>query len=160
LICDGCVGTTDIANSAVTSGKIGSGQVKNSDIGTNAVTAGKIADGQVFGSDIADVTIGASDIADSAITSTKLAGGAVKPNLRIVAGSVTTIAPGSNGVAQVDCPSGYSVTGGGYTGTTGSIQAYANLPRDANTWIVGAKNVQSGASAGLAAYALCIGASP
>jgi hypothetical protein len=32
LICNGCVGTSDLANDAVTSAKIGSGQVGASDI--------------------------------------------------------------------------------------------------------------------------------
>src|SRR5919109_121099 len=108
VICDKCVGTTDIADSAVTGAKIGSGQVKNSDLGGNAVTSGKIADGQVFGSDIAAVTIGSADLADSAVTSSKLAGGAVKPNIVQVVGNQVSIPPGGVYGSTADCPSGYS----------------------------------------------------
>jgi hypothetical protein len=160
LICDKCVGTSDIADSAVTGAKIGSGQVKNSDIGGNAVTTGKIADGQVFGSDIASLTIGSTDLADSAVTSSKLAGGAVKPNVHKVQGSIVVISPNSNGNAQVDCPAGEILTGGGYSGTIGGVQVYTNVPYDENTWSVGARNVQSGSSVALVAFALCIGAYP
>ena len=159
MVCDGCVGTADIANGAVTSGKIGGGQVKNSDLGASAITSAKIADGQVFSSDIADVTIGASDIADSAVTTSKLAGGAVKPNVHRVRGGAISIPPSSTGNAQVDCPAGEILTGGGYSGRTG-IQVYANNPFDENTWYVSARNVQSAGSQALQAHALCIGVFP
>src|ERR671918_1304581 len=46
LVCSGCVGTSDIADSAVTSAKIGSGQVANSDLASSAVTTTKIGSGQ------------------------------------------------------------------------------------------------------------------
>jgi hypothetical protein len=160
LICDGCVGTTDIANGAVTSAKIGSGQVRNSDIGGNAVTSAKIADGTVVSTDMADQAIISTKIADSAVTSSKLAGGAVKPTVHKVQGNIIIIAPSSNGNAQVDCPAGEILTGGGYGGSAGVVQVYTNLPYDENTWSVGAKNVQSGASAALFAVALCEGAYP
>ena len=148
LICDKCVGTSDIADSAVTSAKIGSGQVKNSDMGNSAVTSGKILDGTIVSGDMANQAIISTKIADSAVTSSKLAGGAVKPTVHKVQGNIIIIAPSSNGNAQVDCPPGEKVTGGGYGGSTGVIQVSTNLPYDENTWSVGAKNVQSGANAG------------
>jgi hypothetical protein len=43
LVCSGCVGTSDIADSAVTSANIGSDQVRNSDLGISAVTSNKIS---------------------------------------------------------------------------------------------------------------------
>src|SRR5918999_5008606 len=46
LVCSGCVGTSDIADSAVTSSKIGSSQVSNSDLASSAVTTTKIGSGQ------------------------------------------------------------------------------------------------------------------
>src|SRR5918999_189781 len=67
LVCSGCVGTSDIADSAVTGSKIGSGQVANSDIATNAVGSAKIGSGQVAN----------SDIADSAVTGSKIGSGQV-----------------------------------------------------------------------------------
>jgi hypothetical protein len=44
LICNECVGTSDLANDAVTSAKIGSGQVGASDIASSTVTSSKISD--------------------------------------------------------------------------------------------------------------------
>src|SRR6266511_2747690 len=160
VICDGCVGTTDIANSAVTSAKIGSGQVKNSDIGANAVTSAKITDGMIVSADMADQAIISTKIADSAVTSSKLAGGAIRPHVHKVQGNLVVISPSSNGNAQVDCPPGEILTGGGYSGSTGVVQVYTNLAADENTWSVGARNLQSGASAVLFAVALCEGAYP
>jgi hypothetical protein len=161
LICDKCVGTSDIGDNAVTSAKIGGSQVKNSDIAGDAVTSGKIADGQVFGSDIAAVTIGSSDLADSAVTSSKLAGGAVKPNLYRVVGPAKTIDPGSSGNAFVDCPAGTILTGGGFVPLS-SVE----LPRitsshhqDENTWVVSAFNEQRSVIR-LQAVVICIGPSP
>jgi len=43
VVCSGCVGTSDIADGAVTSAKIGSGQVANSELATSAVTSIKSA---------------------------------------------------------------------------------------------------------------------
>ena len=156
VVCSGCVGTTDIANSAVTGAKIGSGQVKNSDIGANAVTSGKIADGQVFSSDIADVTIGSADIADSAITSSKLAGGAVKPNLQVVSEAITMPARSINNFVEVNCPGSSIITGGGFS-TTGSI--FQSGPSFPGRWIVGAHN-NDNVDHGLRAFAICLGPSP
>src|ERR671918_1113073 len=47
LVCSGCVGTSDIADNAVTSSKIGSGQVGNTDIATDAITTTRIKNQQV-----------------------------------------------------------------------------------------------------------------
>src|SRR5215212_1000866 len=65
LVCSGCVGTTDIANSAVTSAKIGSSQVANSDLATDSVTSSKIAAGQVANSDIANSAVATNKISDT-----------------------------------------------------------------------------------------------
>lgn len=157
LVCSGCVGTTDIANNAVTSGKIGNGQVHNADIGGNAVTNSKIADGQVFSSDIADVTIGASDIADSAITSSKLAGGAVKLNIHKLEGGNFNIAPGAFATAEIDCDVvGAIVTGGGFeVGGTNQVNVVTSEPFDQNTWRVTAFNGDR-VNHGIQPWAVCI----
>ena len=52
LVCSGCVGTSDIADNAVTSGKIANGQVKAADIATDAVTAAEIGANQVGTSEL------------------------------------------------------------------------------------------------------------
>jgi hypothetical protein len=81
LVCSGCVGTSDIADSAVTSAKIGSGQVKNSDLGGSAVTTGKISDTNgVYSVDIVNGQVGSNDIATDAVTSAKIGKGQVGSN--------------------------------------------------------------------------------
>jgi hypothetical protein len=160
VICDKCVGTTDIADSAVTGAKIGSGQVKNSDIAGNAVTSAKIADGQVFSSDIAAVTIGATDLADSAVTTSKLAGGAVKPNVQIVEGSPVGISPGGFSGDTVDCPAGTILSGGGFHLGSNEVIIQLSRPIDENTWVANAYNGARTASNSIQVYALCEGAFP
>jgi hypothetical protein len=133
VICDGCVGTTDIADSAVTSVKIGSGQVKSGDIGTNAVTTGKISDTNgVYSVDIVNGQVKTEDIAS----------GAIKPNVHMVRSSIpTTIAAGSSGTATVDCPSGEILIGGGFSGGFDMrIYGNSNSPLYDNTWQASGRN--------------------
>jgi hypothetical protein len=101
LVCTRCVGTSDIADSAVTSIKIADGRVRNNDLATDAVTSAKIGASQVTNSDLAtsavtsskisdtsgvqsvDIVNGqvnSSDIVDSAVTSAKIFDGEVYGN--------------------------------------------------------------------------------
>ena len=78
LVCNGCVGTSDIANNAVTSAKIGSGQVGGIDIANDAVTTAKISDTDgVKSSDVVNGEVKSEDIADGTITSTDIAPGTI-----------------------------------------------------------------------------------
>lgn len=158
VICDGCIGTTDLANNAVTSAKIGNGQVHNSDIGSSAVTSAKIADGTIVSSDMADQAIISTKIADSAVTSSKLAGGAVKPNVHIVRGGAVWLAPGDIKTATVSCQAAEVLSGGGFDSYP-DVNVYRSYPQDADTWILYAKST-GGSSLPLVPYALCIGPSP
>jgi hypothetical protein len=143
LVCAGCVGTSDIADSAVTSAKIGSGQVKTTDLGASAVTSAKIGDGQVTSADIADGTISSTDIASGAIQITR------------VQGSTLQIGPGGAGTQTVNCPRGEILTGGGFSASN-SIRVGRSIPLDADTWEVFGFN-QSGNNQGvLTPYALCV----
>ena len=92
LVCSGCVGTTDIANNAVTSGKIGSGQVGNGDIATDAVTTTKIKGGEVKN----------SDLATSAVTSSKISDTAGVQSVDIVNGQVTSADIGDVTITSAD----------------------------------------------------------
>jgi hypothetical protein len=160
VICDKCIGTSDIADSAVTSAKIGGGQVKNSDIGSNAVTSGKIADGTIVSADMADQAIISTKIADSAVTSSKLAGGAVKPNVHKLEGGNFGIAPGAFGSADLDCPAGEKVTGGGFeVGGTNQVNVVQSEPFDENTWKVSAFNADRVIHS-IQPWAVCIGVYP
>ena len=103
LVCRGCVGTTDIADSAVTSAKIGSGQVGNSDIAPNAVGSGKIADGQVKAADIGTDEVKAAEIGAGQVGNSEIASNAVD-TAKILDGQVNTadIANGAFGVRSED----------------------------------------------------------
>lgn len=52
VVCTGCVGTTDLANSSVTAGKIGSSAVTSAKIASSAVTGAKIKDASVAFGDL------------------------------------------------------------------------------------------------------------
>ena len=71
-IAPGSVGTTELADAAVTTAKIAAGAVATVDIADAAVTTAKIADAAVTSAKIADATIATADIADAAVTSAKL----------------------------------------------------------------------------------------
>jgi uncharacterized low-complexity protein len=179
LICDKCVGTTDIADGAVTSAKIGSGQVKTTDLGASAVTTTKIADGQVGNGDIAhsavtspkiaDFQVGNGDLGTDAVTSAKIKDGqvgtadiandAIKPDTQIVTGSQVTLHPGQNGAATAECPSGTTVTGGGSILGSADVRLSLNYPSGASTWRVAGFN-ESNVDLALIAVAVCIGPSP
>jgi len=76
LQCTGCVGTEDVADKAITQGKLADGAVGSAQLGDKAVTQGKLADGAV----------GTAQVADGAITQQKLAAdaGLVPSNAMVV----------------------------------------------------------------------------
>jgi hypothetical protein len=161
VVCSQCVGTSDIADNAVTSGKIGGKQVKTSDIADNAINTAKILDGQVGGADIASQPfgVGTSDINNGAVNTVDIANDAIKPNVHIVKGDGTLIAPGGSGTDTADCPAGEILTGGGFSSTSRIVRVIHNFPFDENTWSVA--EVNDGATPStLFAFAICIGPSP
>lgn len=94
VVCTGCVGTTDLANSAVTSGKIGSSAVTNAKIASGAVTGAKIKNGSVALDDLSLATQALLDapIADlttlrTSASATSIASKACPPNRLAVGAS-------------------------------------------------------------------------
>lgn len=77
LIVTGSVGTTAIANSAITSALIGAGAVGTLEIATGAVSNLELADDAVSSSKILAAAITASKILDGAVTATKIGENAV-----------------------------------------------------------------------------------
>lgn len=61
VVCSGCVGTSDLAANAVTSGRIADGGVRVQDLANGAVTNSKIATSAVNSSKIKDGTVGKAD---------------------------------------------------------------------------------------------------
>ena len=60
--CTACVGTSDLAGSAVTTAKIKDGEVKTEDIALSAIGSARIKDNDVKAQDIAPDAVGASEL--------------------------------------------------------------------------------------------------
>jgi hypothetical protein len=189
LVCDKCVGTTDIADNAVTTGKIANGQVKAPDIATDAVTAAEIGSSQVGNSEIADDAVTSAKIGDDQVTTFDISDSLGVISADIADGRVFSIDIGDGQVSNRDIandaiqPNVQRVEGsitpiapgstksitldcpagrilsGGGFGVVVGVQVFASSPLDGDTWEVVARN-QNPVNAGFRAYALCIGPSP
>jgi hypothetical protein len=134
------VTSSEIADETILSRDIRNGQVGSVDIGT----------GQVASVDIQDRTIRRADVAS----------GALSPSIQIVNSGTKELGPGSGDVyVHADCPSGYRVTGGGFSSSS-FLTVFNSLPLDVNTWQVGARNDHPSVPGGLNAYAVCMGPIP
>lgn len=83
------VGTSEIADAAVTAAKIAAGAVGSSQLADLSVGTTKIADAAVTGTKIAAGAVGASQLADGSVGTAKLVDGAVT-TIKIAAGAVTS----------------------------------------------------------------------
>jgi hypothetical protein len=88
LNCTGCVGETDIAAQAVTSGKIANGTILNADLSASVVTSDKIRNGTIARADLATAL---RDDIDGAIADISFA----------------RISASGGGVADVQCTTGH-----------------------------------------------------
>lgn len=179
VICNGCVGTTDIADNGIHSVDIRNGHVGSADIASSAVTSSKISDtsgvqsvdivdGQVTSDDIADADITALDIAEGTVTGGNIrdetiqegdiAPGAIQPNIQ---GNVASedIQASSTESVFVDCPAGTIATGGGFN-TANVVSIFQNLPFDSDTWLVSGDNPSTTTEHNLQAWVVCIGPMP
>ena len=77
LICSSCVGSSDLANGAVTRSKIRNFAVNSSKLAGSAVAASKIANGAVVRSRIRDFAVNGSKLAGSAVSTAKIANGTI-----------------------------------------------------------------------------------
>jgi hypothetical protein len=155
LACSGCVGTSDIANSAVTSAKIGSGQVGNSDIANSAVATGKISDTNgVYSVDIVNGQVGSVDIGDGQVATADIASGAIKLEVHTVTTTVN-IPPDQDGKVEAICPTGEIVTGGGFGVTGPGVYVQESAPLSGVAWRILADNQNPDNTIGVRAYALC-----
>ena len=89
VVCGGCVHSSDIANFAVSSGKLSKDSVTNPKIATGAVTTGKIANGAVSGPKIAGFAVSSGKLGTASVTNPKIAIGAVTVG-KIANGAVTS----------------------------------------------------------------------
>jgi hypothetical protein len=81
LVCNGCVGSSDIADNSIQSVDIGNGQVTTTDIGTGQVRTGDIPDGEVYSVDIRDGQVGSADILDGQVSTADIDDNAIQHNI-------------------------------------------------------------------------------
>lgn len=84
----GSVGTTHIADNAITAAKIAADAVGSSEIASGAVGTAELADDSITAAKIAAGAVGTSELADAGVTNAKLASNSVDSS-QIVAGAVT-----------------------------------------------------------------------
>ena len=127
----GSVGSTELANNAVTSAKLGGSAVGNSELANSAVSTNKIADDAVTRAKIGAAAVGATELGTSAVTTAKIADDAVTTDklanaINTVLGRVPSASPGNNQVWKTDGSGSpgwrTDATGGG----SGSPVAVAN----------------------------------
>jgi hypothetical protein len=96
-IVDGEVKTADIANNAVRSTKIGTGQVLNQDLGADAVDGSKIVDATVGAADLGFESVNSGEIATDAVNGSEVAANAIDSD-EILDNSLTLFDLGQNSV--------------------------------------------------------------
>ena len=109
-IVDGEVKTADIANNAVRSTKIGTGQVLNQDLGADAVDGSKIFDASVSAADLGFESVNSGEIATDAVNGSEVAANAIDSD-EILDNSLTLFDLGQNSV------NGPEITNGAVTST-------------------------------------------
>lgn len=115
----GTISSSQIADGAVTTTKLGDSQITTTKLADGAITTAKIGDAQVGTTKLADSSITTAKIGDSAITTTKLADGsisAVKFSTGIEPVSVVTSLPS---------PIGYTGPSVVYNSTDGKLYRYS-----------------------------------
>jgi hypothetical protein len=155
VVCNGCVGSGDIADSTIQSVDIRNGHVANADIATDAVTSGKILNGQVASVDIGTGQVASVDIGTGQVATADIASGAIQLSLSRQTSDAAALPPGAAAIVTVECPSGTILTGGGYSGGDPVIVT-ENLPADPDRWWVKAHNTSPDIHSSVTAYALCI----
>ena len=89
LVCNQCVGTSDIASGAVTGAKLAANAVNNSKIANGSVNAAKLAANAANVSKLANSAVSTGKLTTAAVTSAKLAPNAVKTS-KIANAAVTS----------------------------------------------------------------------
>lgn len=104
-IADGSVGTNELGSTAVTSTKIANGAVGNTQLASLAVASGNIQNGAVGGTQIASSAVGPTQLASGAVVSGKLGTGAVG-STNIASGAVGNSQLATNAVGSTNLQSG------------------------------------------------------
>jgi hypothetical protein len=96
------IGTSQIANGAVTTPKVANGAVTAAKLGSGAVTAAKLGSGAVSAAKLGSSAVTAAKLGSGAVTAAKLGSGVVTGD-KLASGAVTSakIAAGAVGASQV-----------------------------------------------------------
>jgi hypothetical protein len=106
-------------------------------LANDAVTTGKIKDGEVTSADIKDGTVTSTDIASGTIPSGGW--GTLEVTQRLAGGR--DIPPGSSGVTKAGCLDDEAITGGGFNlGRSPDLLVMTSARGDNNGWPAGAIN--------------------
>jgi hypothetical protein len=157
-LADNAVTTPKIANNSITSPKIQDGQVVTQDIRDSSITSGKLADNSVTTLCPPPQFICTSKLADNAVVSSKIAPGAVRPEITSKWGAAVTIPPGSDLTylpSSVACDPGELVTGGGYSTYSPKIIVMGSYAFGTVDWKVQAFNTGT-VPATIRIQALCL----
>jgi hypothetical protein len=128
------------------------------------IKSADIVDGEVKTVDLADDAVTSPTIKNGGVATEDIASGAVKPNVKMAEGHYVVVDPSEVGYATADCPTGYTLTGGGYrAGNLIDVDTSAPVRDEegfANSWIAGGINEDDQNQADFSAFAICMGPSP
>lgn len=134
---DGAMTGKKILDNSVTSADLQDGGINSVDLQDNGVGGADVANGSLSGVDIADFSLTGGDISDDSIT-----GADVTPGREIV--SHEHAVPANTSVPLVvseNCPSGKTITGGGYFRADTALVVVNSYPQgNGGGWTVEATN--------------------
>ena len=124
------VGTTQLANAAVTAAKLAPGAIATTGLADGSVTTPKLADNAVTSTKIADGAIATTDLADASVTAAKLAPGAING---------ATLTPGSVTLSELGFVFGTATFD--YNGTVDAFSCSPNFDVPVTGAVVGGQTV-------------------
>jgi hypothetical protein len=128
-----------MADNSITSSKIQDGQVATSDVANGAITSNKL-DSNSVNTVCTPQGLCTSKLADNAVIPSKIAPGAVKPQVTPRFGSLTTISAGAFFYGSGRCELDELTIGGGYKSDSSSIDVVQSHLSGANTWALDLRN--------------------
>jgi hypothetical protein len=172
---DGEVRTPDLASGAVTTAKLRDSSVGSGKVANGSLNGNDVRDESLYADDLAGSSVGTSELLDVSVTGDKIQSGAVTSRA-IATNTVgaaglkrlttatspqgTSISPGSAGNAEVTCPNGGMVVGGGYAweddAFTWTISSTPSEIDPTHTWTVRGYVPGGGNSNRLYAWASCL----
>lgn len=152
-IVDASVTTPKLADGAVTSSKLAPDSVNAAHLTPLSITSTALGDGSVLTNKISDGAVTTGKLADGSVTQAKLSAGFL-PITQVI--TSLFVPSGEVGTAIANCPVSHPrVVGGGFSLNFEEMKLLWSRPQDEG-WSVRVRNSFPG-SAGLIAYAICVG---